>query len=213
MPVVHVFALTGGIASGKSTVARRFRERGLPVIDADLLARRAVEPGGPILPAIARVFGQAVVGPDGQLDRKALGRLVFADPQARATLNRIVHPEVQRLAEREFTELSRAGVPLACYEVPLLFETSQQDRYRPVVVVQTSEASQLARLQARDGLSPREALQRIQTQLPLRQKAALADHVIDNSGAPADTERQADTLLKRLCAELGLRPARYFPPD
>ena len=123
---LKVFALTGGIGSGKSTVAGFWREAGLPVVEADQLARVAVQKGSTTLLELQRVFGAEMLLPDGNLDRKALGGLVFADPVAREQLNAIVHPEVQRLAQRRFAELSASGEELAAYEIPLLFETGSK---------------------------------------------------------------------------------------
>src|SRR5690606_26555466 len=112
-----------------------WRSLGLPVVDADQLARRAVAPGQPALAEIARSFGYEVLNPDGTLNRSALAACVFGDADARARLNQLVHPEVRRLAQAAFVDLEQRGEPLACYEVPLLFETGQADAYRPVVLV------------------------------------------------------------------------------
>lgn len=206
---MRVFALTGGIGSGKSTVAAYWRELGLPVVDADQLARQAVAPGEPALERIATAFGREVMNLDGTLNRSALAARVFGDAPARARLNQLVHPEVRRLAQAEFAALEERGEPLACYEVPLLFETGQADAYRPVVLVSVSETTQLARTLGRDGGDPEAAKARIQSQLPLATKAKQADHVIDNEGTPDQTRSQARAVLAAVCRQLGVDAVRY----
>lgn len=206
---MHVFALTGGIGSGKSSVAAYWRSLGLPVVDADQLARDAVVPGGRVLPQIATAFGPDVLNGDGTLNRKALAAVVFDDGRARERLNQLVHPEVRRLAQEAFAAFERRGEPLVCYEVPLLFETGQADAYRPVVLVSVSEATQLTRSMRRDSADPAAVRARIESQLPLATKAAQADHVIDNEGSPAQTQAQAYAVLQTVCRELGVDATRY----
>lgn len=197
---LRVFGLTGGIGTGKSTVAALFRERGVPVVDADELAREAVAPGSEGLAAVARAFGPGVMNEDGSLDRKRLGALVFADPAARERLNAITHPLVRRLSQQRFAELSRLGTELAGYDVPLLFEVGLDQALRPVVVVSASEATQLARLAARDGLDAEQALSRVRAQLPLAEKRARADYVIENDGLREALVAQVDEVLRSLRA-------------
>ena len=209
---LRVFSLTGGIGSGKSTVAARFRERGLPVVDADELARAAVAPGSGELAAIAQAFGDGVLGPDGSLDRKALAAIVFNDEAARGRLNAIVHPRVRELAQARFAELARLGEPLACYEVPLLFEVGLADSLRPVVVVTAAESEQVRRVLARDGGTPEQARARIAAQLPLETKASQADFVIENDGSLAATLARADEVLEAVCDRLGVERDRYPRP-
>lgn len=206
---MRVFALTGGIGSGKSTVAAYWRSLGLPVVDADQLARQAVAPGEPALAQIARSFGGEMLNGDGTLNRSALAARVFGDSNARTRLNQLVHPEVRRLAQAEFAALGQRSEPLACYEVPLLFETGQAEAYRPVVLVSVSEATQLARTLSRDGGDPSAARARIESQLPLATKAQQADHVIDNEGTPSQTRSQAFAVLQTICRELGVDGSRY----
>lgn len=196
--VLRVFALTGGIASGKSTVARHWRSLGLPVVDADELSRRVVAPGTPGLAAIVERFGPSVIDDGGALDRGALGRIVFGNPAARRDLEAIVHPRVQQAAAEELARIAAAGRELACYEVPLLFETGQQDAYRPVVVVAVDEATQLERAMQRDGLGAGEARARIAAQMPLAEKVARADYVIDNSGPIPSTLESARRVLEAI---------------
>ena len=180
---MRVFGLTGGIASGKTTVARRFESLGIPVVYADVLARQAVAPGSEGLAEVAAAFGADVVAPDGSLDRKALAARTFGDPAAVKRLNAIVHPRVAALAMGSFAELAGAGHEIVCYEVPLLVESGLTEMFRPIVVVAAPEAVQIARAAERDGLSEAEARARIAAQLPLADKVAVADFVIDNTGS------------------------------
>jgi len=193
-----VFGITGGIATGKSRVAALLRARGVPIVDADELAREVVAPGGPALAEIAEAFGAEVLAPDGSLDRKRLGERVFSDESARKRLNAITHPRVRALSQARFAELAQRGVTLAGYDVPLLFEAGLDAVLRPIVVVATSEATQLARLMARDGSSEAEAKARIAAQLPLAEKRRRADHVLENDGTRAELAAQVDELLVKL---------------
>ncbi len=204
-----VFGLTGGIGSGKSTVARRFRERGLAVIDADELAREVVEPGTPGLAAVVARFGIEVLADDGTLDRKRLAARVFGDETARRDLNAITHPRVGALSVERTNELRERGEPLACYEVPLLFENGLDKVCRPVVLVKTSVDTQVARAMTRDGATEAEVRARVQAQMPLEEKVLLSDHVIDNDGPLEATLARADDVLDAVCAAAGVPPSRY----
>ncbi len=199
MPL-KVFGLTGGIGSGKSTVAALLRERGVPVVDADELAREAVAPGSRGLGQVVEAFGEQVLGSDGQLDRKRLATLIFADKEARKRLNALTHPIVRELAQARFAELERAGVELAGYDVPLLFEVGLDAVLRPIVVVAASPETQRQRVQARDGCSEADALARIAAQLPLAEKQARADYVLSNDGSREELTAQVDALLPKLRA-------------
>ncbi|QIK73965.1 dephospho-CoA kinase [Propioniciclava coleopterorum] len=173
-------ALTGGIASGKSAVADLLAERGAIIIDADVLAREVVEPGTPGLDAIEARFGAGVLTPDGALDRAALGRIVFADPDARADLESITHPAI-----RERAEWLRAAAPpgsVVIDVIPLLVEAGLAGRFDTVVVVDTDEETQLARLRARNGLSREDALARLDAQASRERRLAAADLVVENTG-------------------------------
>lgn len=203
-----VFGLTGGIGSGKSTVAEIFRGAGVPIVDADALARRVVTAGSPGLLTLVGLFGQEILLPSGELDRRALGARVFESDAERELLNGIVHPLVRREAEREFARLTEEGHPVVGYDVPLLFETGQEANFRPVVVVSIPEPAQVARVMRRDGLSEEEAEARIEAQLPLSEKASLADFVIDNSGTREETKASALRVLDAL-----RRRASAAPPD
>jgi len=200
---VHLFGLTGGIASGKSTVAARLRALGVPVIDADQLAREVVAPGTDGLREIVDQFGAGVIGASGALDRKALAKLVFADESARRKLNAITHPRIAARARELAEALAGTGEPLACYEAALIVENGLTDALRPLVVCSCPEEVQAARLCARDGASEDEALARIRAQKPLREKVAVADHVIDTSGSLEGTVKQTDDVLRAIRARLG----------
>jgi dephospho-CoA kinase len=206
---VHLFGLTGGIASGKSTVAVRLRAHGVPVIDADAVAREVVEPGTDGLRAIVEAFGAGVIDASGALDRKGLARIVFADATARRRLNAITHPRIGRRTAELAAELTRAGEPLGCYEAALLVENGVVDMFRPLVVVSCPEWVQVERLRARDNASRDDAIARIAAQKPLAAKVAVADFVIDTSDSVERSARQTDDVLRSICEMQGIDPARY----
>ena len=210
---MHLFGLTGGIASGKSAVGARFRARGVPVIDADELAREVVLPGTDGLAEVARTFGAELVLPDGTLDRKALAAIVFADDAKRKRLNAILHPRITALTLARAADLGDRGEPLACYEAALLVENGVADAFRPLVVVSAPEEVQVARAVLRDGATENEARARIRAQMPLAAKVTLADVVIDNTGSLEDLLRAADRALEQVCARAGVDPARYPIPS
>ena len=221
--------LTGGIATGKSTVDAVLRELGAVIIDADVLARDVVEPGEPALAEIAAEFGPTVLGPDGRLDRKALGAIVFADPDRRRTLEAMTHPRMRERLLRRIDELTAEHFRgLVFYDAAVLIESGSHLMMDRLVVVITDEPTQIARLMARDGTDRDEALRKIRSQIPLAEKAKLADYVIDNSGArhaTASEVRRVHTALtaeagvsSRLSARLGYRPVPaplgvVFPVD
>ncbi len=209
---MHLFGLTGGIASGKSTVAARLRARGVPVIDADELAREVVAPGTDGLRDIVSSFGPGVLDATGALDRKALARIAFSNDDARKRLNAITHPRIaQRGAERA-AELGRGGAPLACYEAALIVENGLADAFRPLVVVGCAESVQIERIRARES-SREDALARIRAQKPLADKIAVADFVIDTSGSLRANAVRTDEVLRAICEKLGVDPARYPPVE
>lgn len=207
-----VFGLTGGLASGKSTVAARFAARGVPVLDADVSARRVVEPGSEGLAAVAAAFGDDLVDAQGALDRKALGARVFGDDAARKKLEGILHPRIQAYMLRWKAELEAQGAPIACYEAPLLVEVGLADVLRPLVVVSAPEATQLRRAVERDGLDEASARARLAAQLPLEEKVKKADFVIENTGTKAELVARADEVLDAVLARAGLSPASYPKP-
>jgi dephospho-CoA kinase len=198
-----LFGLTGGLASGKSTVAARLRALGVPVIDADQLAREVVEPGTPGLASVAAAFGPSVLLPDGTLDRPGLAARVFSDADARKRLNGILHPLIAAASAARVAELGARGEPVACYEAALLVENGLADAFRPLLVVVVPEAVQVARAMARDHATEEQARARIAAQLPLAAKVAAADYVIDNGGGPEETERQTDAVLAEIKKRAG----------
>ncbi len=191
---MRVFGLTGGIASGKTTVAKRFEALGIPVVYADELAREVVAPGTPGFAEVVAAFGESMVGADGALDRKAIGARVFDDADARRRLNAIVHPKVGALSAQRFSEHAARGAELVCYEVPLLVESGLADALRPVVVVAAPEALQIERTMRRDGLDEAAARARVRAQLPLEDKLRVADYVIENTGSLDDLLRRSDEV-------------------
>jgi dephospho-CoA kinase len=209
---MHLFGLTGGIASGKSAVAARLRARLLPVIDADELAREAVARGSEGLAALVAAFGSEVLTAEGDLDRKRVASIVFGDAGARARLNAIVHPRIGALTAARSAELAERGEPLVCYEAALIVENGLADMFRPLVVVSAPEALQIARTIARDGATESEARARVSAQMPLASKAAVADIVIDNTGTLAELVTRTDAMLDQVCALQKIDPARYPPP-
>ena len=208
---MHLFGLTGGIASGKSAVAARLRARGVPVIDADLLAREVVAPGTEGLAAVVEAFGPQVLTAAGELDRKRVADIVFNDTSARGRLNGIVHPRIGALTMTRTGELAQRGEPLACYEAALIVENGMADMFRPLVVVSAPEDVQVARAMARDGATEDEARARIRAQVPLAAKVAAADVVIDNTGTLAELLARADAALETICARVKVDPSRYPP--
>jgi dephospho-CoA kinase len=195
MGSVFVIALTGGIAAGKSTVARRFAEHGAVVIDADRLAREAVEPGTPGLAAIAERFGPGVIDGDGRLDRPALGAIVFADEEARLDLNGITHPAVAALLKERLAETAQADPDaIVVYDVPLLAESGgrRDGLFRFVVVVEAPAEVRVQRLIELRGMAADEAARRVASQASDEERRALADVVIDTSGSLDETAQQTD---------------------
>ncbi|MCS5719460.1 dephospho-CoA kinase [Herbiconiux sp. CPCC 205763] len=192
---MYVIGLTGGIAAGKSTVARRFAEHGAVVLDADQLAREAVEPGTPGLAAIRDRFGDSVIAADGTLDRPALGAVVFGDEQARLDLNGITHPEVARLLKQRL-EATRAVDPdaVVVYDVPLMVESGGRrgGLFEHVVVVESPAEMRISRLVELRGMSRDEAERRIRSQATDEERRAIADTVIDSSGTLDQTLEQVD---------------------
>jgi len=197
---MYLIGLTGGIASGKSTIASRFAEHGAVVIDADVLSREVVEPGTPGLDAIVRRFGSGVLGPDGTLDRPALGAIVFADDAARADLNAIVHPEVKRRSQARISEAAADPAAVVVYDVPLLVETGRADEFDLVVVASAPEEERARRLVELRGLQRGEAERRIAAQATEEQRTAVADVVIDTAGSLEYTLEQVDSVWRRASA-------------
>lgn len=194
--------LTGGIAAGKSVAARRLVELGAVVIDADRLARDAIEPGSPGLDEVVAAFGGSVLTADGAADRAALARVVFADPAARARLDAIVHPIVRRLAaEREAAAAAVDPGAVVVHDIPLLIETGQADMFHVLVVVHAPAILRVERLVGTRGMSRDEAEARVGAQASDDDRLAAADVVLDGTGSDSDLRGQVDELWARLAAE------------
>jgi dephospho-CoA kinase len=200
--VLITIALTGGIATGKSHVLRHIAARGIPTIDADVLAREVVEPQSPALAAIVHRFGTDVLDVSGALNRRALGERVFADLVARRDLEAIIHPAVYDAIQRWLDELREGGQHrVAVADIPLLYETGHEGDFDRVIVTRCDRSLQMARLLARDGLTEAEARQRLAAQWPIEKKAARADFVVDTSGPFDETNQQVDRILDQIIKE------------
>ena len=195
---MRTVGLTGGIGSGKSAVSRLLRSYGAVVVDADLIAREVVDVGTPGLAAVVQAFGPQVLQPDGGLDRPALGRVVFADPQALARLNALTHPRIAERTAELFREAAAAGAQVLVHDVALLVEQGLAGRYDAVVVVAASPATQLDRLVRLRGMAEDEARARIAAQAPLEDKLAVATHVIHNDGPLEELEPQVERVWTAL---------------
>jgi dephospho-CoA kinase len=188
---VIVIGLTGGIASGKSTVSRMLKSLGAKIIDADQLARDLVRPGRPAWRDIVHHFGRGILLENGEINRKELGRVVFSDPEARRLLNRLTHPRVKSRTKAILRKLARVDPQaVVVIDAPLLLEAGMDDLVDEIWVVSASPDTQIRRLMARDQLTREEAVQRLEAQMPLAEKIKRAHRVIDNEGAEEDTWRQ-----------------------
>src|SRR3954466_615712 len=196
-----VVGLTGNIGSGKSTVAQMLSERGATIIDADVLERRAVEAGTSAHERIVSRWGSEIVAPDGQLDRAALRRIVFADHEQLEELNQIVHPEVERLRNRLVEQARKRGDRIVICDIPLLFERHMTDRVDRIILVDAHRAVRLERLVKDRGLRETEAMDMIAAQMPAELKRARADYVIDNDGTLTQLERKVHDVWATLSAE------------
>jgi len=206
--MTRVVGLTGGIGTGKSTVTRMLEELGAVVIDADAIVHELQAPGTPLVRAIAEAFGPEVVGASGALDRKALADRVFGDPEARRRLNALVHPPTAVEMARRLEDARARGVPLVVLDVPLLLEGRQKGSgaasalpLDAVIVVYAPEEVQIERACARDGASPEEVRARLRAQMPIDEKRALADFVVDNTGSREATRRQVQALYRELTGD------------
>jgi dephospho-CoA kinase len=207
--------LTGNIGSGKSTVAQMLSERGATIIDADILARRAVETGTAAFDEIVRRWGADVLAPDGHLDRAALRRVVFADHDQLEELNQIVHPEVERLRARLLEQARKRGDRVVICDIPLLFERHMTDRFDRIVLVDSHRALRLERLVKERGLRETEAMDMIAAQMPAELKRAGADFVIDNDGTLTQLERRVQDVwasLMRDATDATPRPSAAILP-
>ena len=195
--------LTGGSPSGKSAVARVLRALGVPVIDADQLAREVVAVGSDGLAAIVAAFGAEMVGVDGQLDRERMGQRVFADTDARKTLQAITHPRIAQLSAQRIAQAQAGSAPYVVYEAPLLVEVGANKGLDALIVVAAGEESQVTRAALRDGLAAAEVRQRIAAQLPLARKVEVADYVITNDGTLEQLERATLDVHARIMERFG----------
>lgn len=190
--------LTGGIATGKTTISNYLKSIDIPVLDADEYARKVVEPGTPGLSEITNTFGEQVLRADGSLNRKLLGQIVFNDSSSRQTLNDITHPRIQQMMADELHRLAEQQIPLVILDIPLLLENKNVAGADAVMVVTIPESLQLTRLMQRNNLTEKEAQSRISAQMPLVEKEKLADFVIDNSGTISSTQKQVEKVIQKI---------------
>jgi dephospho-CoA kinase len=190
--------ITGSIASGKSTVARRMKDRGIPVIDLDKVGHEVLRKRHEAFEPVLAAFGRGILGEDGEIDRKKLGALVFSDPAARERLNQIMHPRIRAEEARRVDAMAEAGESTVATEAALLIETGQRKRFDFFVVVGCAPEIQMARLMKRDHCTLDEAKQRVESQLSFEQKKAEADWVIDTSGEKEDTLKETDGLVEEI---------------
>ena len=203
-----VVGLTGGIACGKTTVAEMFADLGIPVIDADDLAREVVEPGAPGLQLIVDEFGEGVLDASGRLDRKKVGEMVFGDEEARETLNAIMHPLIGAAGAEHIMAQQDNRAPYLLYEAALLVETRAYEAFSALIVVSAEESLQRLRLIARDGFSVSAANARIGSQLPLARKIAVADYVVTNNGDLDATREQVAEIHAKLSTKFASEEAK-----
>ncbi len=194
---MRIIGLTGGIASGKTTVARMLAELGAVIVDADQISREAVMPGSAALAALVEEFGSDILLPDGTLDRAQVARTVFCDPAARKRLEAILHPAIRQLADQKLTELRKVGTEVVLYVAPLLIEAGAVSRVDEIWVVHVDQATQISRLMARDGITEQEALQRIAAQMPMEEKRKYGKVVIENGRGIDQTAKQVQQIWER----------------
>lgn len=192
-----VIGLTGGIASGKSTVAKMFTDLGIPVIDADVIAKKVVEPGEEPYKQVVKVFGKEILSPDSTINRPKLGSIIFSNEEKRGQLNQIVHPAVRKQMLKKKKDYIKRGEKCIVLDIPLLFESKLTSLTDQTLVVFVDEETQLKRLMERNQLTEQEALNRIRSQMPLKEKAKLADELIDNNHSMEESKKQLLDLLKK----------------
>jgi len=195
---MRVYGLTGNIGSGKSTVAGMFREAGIPVLDADRIAREVTAPGGAASADILNAFGPAILSPDGAIDRGKLAEIVFSDPSRRARLESITHPAILSAMKEALAQLAREGHPVAIVEATLIHESGRKGLFEAVISVTCERSVQLERLAARGGLTREQAAARLTAQMDAEEKARASQYVIDNSGDLEATRRQVDRIARIL---------------
>jgi dephospho-CoA kinase len=196
---VQVIGLTGGIATGKSTVSAILKKAGAKIIDADRIAREVVQKGLPAYREIVENFGETVLLSNGEINRSILGDLIFNDPRKKQLLNRIVHPHVRRETNRQLKDMEKSSPDtIAVLDIPLLFETEMHKDLSEVIVVYTPEHIQVERLMKRDNISEADAVARVRSQMPIEEKKKRATIVIDNSGTMQDTRKRTLEIFKTL---------------
>ena len=195
LAMTYILGLTGGISSGKSTVSNYFLEKEIPVIDADLVAKEVVEPRTPGLARVVAHFGSKILTPSGELDRKALGNIIFNDGQKREDLNQILHGEIGEVIEKRINDLKQEGKELIVLDIPLLFEADYESECDEIMTVFVSEETQKERLMKRDDINEEAALAKINSQMSLIDKALKSDVIIDNEGTIENTLLQVDRWL------------------
>lgn len=192
------FGLTGGIASGKSTVTKTFRAHGIPMVDADIVARQVVEPGTQGLEAVISAFGSEYRQEDGTLDRIGLGKLIFSDRAARHQIDMIMLPLINQESDRQIKKLHDEGLLIVGYDAALICEMGNSEKFRPLIVVHCPRDTQLARLMSRNNLTHAEAVLRIEAQMPVEKKLALANYSIDTSGTVESSIKQTEKIIEIL---------------
>lgn len=192
-----IIGLTGSIASGKSTVAKMLKDYGLPIVDADVVARLVVEPGTPTLQKIVEVFGEDALLEDGAMNRQKIGSIIFHDEEKRKELNSIIHPAIRQEMLRQRDEYIENGEKTVIMDIPLLFESKLQHFVEKILVVYVSEETQLERLILRNQLTEEDAKARIASQLPFSEKIHGADAVINNNGTIEETAQQLEAILRK----------------
>jgi len=204
-----LFGLTGGIASGKSSVGRRWRERGFQIIDGDILSRRAVEPGSPGLKEIELEFGKEYINHDGTLNRRKLGELVFSDDAKRVRLESILLPRMKEERDRERERIRKDGHRIACYEAAMIVERGDVNEFRPLVVVSAPEEVRIERIIKRDTITKEQAKARIATQATNEVLEKEADYVIHSNQDKKITREIADCILDKICLNHKVDPKVY----
>lgn len=196
---MFLVGLTGGIASGKSTVSSIFQEYGIKIIDSDIVARKVVEPGTSAWKKIQKEFGSNIILPNGMIDRQELGKIIFSNSELRKKLNSITHPEIYKEIFWNCLKMFLQGHQFIIVELPLLYESGKMTKYiHKVIVVSCSENQQLRRLMMRNGFSEFDSLQRINAQMPLKDKCQMADFIIDNCGTYEETKQQVKEIVEKL---------------
>lgn len=194
------FGLTGGIACGKSTVTKTFRAAGIPMVDADIVARQVVEPGTRGLEMVINTFGKEYLNEDGTLHRTKLGSLVFSDKEALHKIDEIMLPLINQESESQIKKLHEAGHLIVGYDAALICEMKNHEKFRPLIVVHCPQDTQIARLMSRNNLTRDEAMRRIESQMPVEKKMALADYLIDTSNSIEYSVNQTTQIIEKLKA-------------